>query len=197
MKKIIIPVLLFCSFLLAGCTGKILTNTSNQTSSIPNTSTTTTINTTVAPTTTTTISSTKTSAVSSTTVQNPTFNDYGYDVITVNLSKYTVSYTGLYTSKEEVGAYIYTYKKLPSNFKRKSDFNRSDYTPQNKLSTGGDTFYNKEGRLPSASGRTYTECDIDYSGGSRGSKRIVFSSDFLIFYTADHYDSFDMMHFIG
>ena len=57
---------------------------------------------------------------------------------------------------------------------------------------GGDRFYNNEEILPVKSGRTYTECDIDTLGkNSRGAKRIVFSNDGLIFYTENHYESFE------
>ena len=56
---------------------------------------------------------------------------------------------------------------------------------------GGSHFGNYEGLLPEAEGRSYTECDIDTLGaGSRGTKRIVFSNDGLIYYTGDHYESF-------
>ena len=57
---------------------------------------------------------------------------------------------------------------------------------------GGDRFGNREGLLPEASGRSYTECDIDTDGqSSRGAKRLVFSNDGLYFYTEDHYETFD------
>ena len=46
-----------------------------------------------------------------------------------------------------------------------------------------------------ASGRQYYECDIDtLHEDSRGAKRIVFSSDGLIYYTEDHYESFDLLY---
>ncbi len=125
-----------------------------------------------------------------------TFENYGLNVIEINLIKITITREGLYTSMEEVGVYLYTYKVLPSNFKKKGVFNKNNYTPENKLSTGGDVFYNREGLLPTKSGRTYYECDIDYKGGSRNAKRIVFSSDNLIFYTNDHYESFSILKFI-
>mgnify|MGYP006328876335 CR=1 FL=1 len=49
--------------------------------------------------------------------------------------------------------------------------------------------------LPEAKGRTYTECDIDTLGASkRGAKRIVFSNDGLIYYTDDHYESFELLY---
>ena len=59
---------------------------------------------------------------------------------------------------------------------------------------GGDRFGNYEGLLPEADGRYYTECDIDTLGkDSRGAKRIVFSNDGLIYYTDDHYESFQQI----
>ncbi|MDE7263840.1 MAG: InlB B-repeat-containing protein [Anaeroplasmataceae bacterium] len=124
------------------------------------------------------------------------FDSFGMDVISLKLSDITISESGVYTSMEEVGGYIYTYHSLPSNFKTKGKFNKADYTTENKLSVGGDQFYNREGLLPYKKGRTYTECDIDYKGASRNAKRIVFSSDWLIFYTEDHYSSFSILRFI-
>ena len=60
---------------------------------------------------------------------------------------------------------------------------------------GGDFFGNYEGLLPKANGRSYTECDIDTLGkDSRGAKRIVFSNDGLIYYTDDHYESFELLY---
>lgn len=122
-----------------------------------------------------------------------TFNDYGFPVIAIQLKLYTITEYGLYTSKEEVGGYIFLFHKLPGNFYTKND--RVSYTSQNKASVGGDRFYNREGILPNAAGRTFTECDIDYKGGNRNSKRIVYSSDWLIFYTSDHYASFSILRF--
>ena len=56
---------------------------------------------------------------------------------------------------------------------------------------GGDRFGNREGLLPKASGRTYTECDLNTDGASsRGAERLIFSNDGLYFYTEDHYESF-------
>ena len=61
-------------------------------------------------------------------------------------------------------------------------------------SIGGNKFGNREGLLPEKKGRTYYECDIDYNGGYRGGKRIVYSSDGLIYYTEDHYNSFELLY---
>ena len=48
--------------------------------------------------------------------------------------------------------------------------------------------------LPDAEGRTYHECDIDYEGGFRNAKRIVYSDDGLIYYTEDHYETFELLY---
>ena len=41
----------------------------------------------------------------------------------------------------------------------------------------------------------YKECDIDTLGEkSRGAKRIVFSTDGDIYYTEDHYESFEVLY---
>lgn len=108
---------------------------------------------------------------------------------------------GEYTSKDDVALYIHTYGHLPKNFVTKSDARKKgweggsleDYFPG--CSIGGDSFGNREGILPSKSGRKYTECDIDTKGKkSRGAKRIVFSNDGLIYYTDDHYETFTLLY---
>ncbi len=108
---------------------------------------------------------------------------------------------GSYYSKDDVALYIHTYGTLPKNFITKSEANAlgwksgsvEKYAPG--CAIGGDRFYNREGLLPSKSGRTYTECDIDTLGkSSRGAKRIVFSNDGLIYYTSNHYDSFTLLY---
>jgi len=55
---------------------------------------------------------------------------------------------------------------------------------------GGDVFHNFTGNLPAAPGRVYREADLDAPCNSRGAKRLIFSSDGLIFVTVDHYNSF-------
>ncbi|WP_322903671.1 ribonuclease [Paenibacillus campi] len=60
-------------------------------------------------------------------------------------------------------------------------------------SIGGDTFSNREGRLPKASGRKWHEADINYTSGFRGADRILYSTDGLIYKTTDHYRSFQQM----
>ena len=108
---------------------------------------------------------------------------------------------GSYDSKEEVALYIYQYGCLPSNYITKSEArdlgwpggSLEEYAPGKCI--GGDKFGNREGLLPKAEGRRYTECDIDTLGAEeRGAKRIVFSNDGLIYYTPDHYKSFELLY---
>jgi hypothetical protein len=108
---------------------------------------------------------------------------------------------GVYTSKEDVALYIHTYGCLPENFMTKKEARAlgweggglEDYAPG--MCIGGDRFGNYEGLLPDADGRKWTECDIDTLGAdSRGAKRIVFSNDGLIYYTDDHYESFELLY---
>jgi len=112
-----------------------------------------------------------------------------------------ISEDGSYSSKEDVALYIYTYGHLPDNFITKNEARDlgweggglEDYAPGKCI--GGDKFGNYEGLLPKADGRKYTECDIDTLGeDSRGAKRIVFSNDGLIYYTEDHYESFELLY---
>lgn len=124
------------------------------------------------------------------------FEDYGMNVITVVLDEINVNKDGVYDTKEEVGAYIYLYHKLPSNYVTNKGEASRNHTAENKKSYGGVVFYNREGLLPTKTERTYTECDIGYKGGNRNSLRIVFSSDWLVFYTDDHYVSFSILRFV-
>jgi Rad3-related DNA helicase len=48
-----------------------------------------------------------------------------------------------------------------------------------------------EGQLPKAKGRKFFECDANYTGGKRGAERIVYSSDGRVWYTKDHYGTFE------
>lgn len=58
-----------------------------------------------------------------------------------------------------------------------------------KMITRG-VYHNANGHLPSAPGRVWYEADINYNWGYRGSERILFSNDGLIFVTYDHYLTF-------
>ncbi len=108
---------------------------------------------------------------------------------------------GSYTTCEDVALYLEIYDKLPGNFITKQEARSlgweggslEPYAPGKCI--GGDQFGNYEGLLPEAEGRSYRECDIDTLGAdSRGAKRIVYSSDGLIYYTEDHYASFTFVY---
>ena len=112
-----------------------------------------------------------------------------------------VTEDGRYDTRDEVALYIHLYGHLPSNYVTKREAKKAgwsggrleDYCPG--CSIGGDVFMNREGLLPEAPGRVYHECDIEATGKkTRGAKRIVFSSDGLIYYTGDHYDSFTLLY---
>ena len=104
-----------------------------------------------------------------------------------------------YTTKDDVALYIHTYGCLPENFITKQEARQlgweggslEPYAPG--MCIGGDRFGNYEGLLPED--RDYKECDIDTLGAkSRGARRIVFSDDGLIYYTDDHYESFELLY---
>ncbi len=113
-----------------------------------------------------------------------------------------VSEEGWYSSKEEVALYIHLYGHLPGNYVTKREAQEAGWSGGSVercmgegAAIGGGRFGNYEGLLPEKEGRVYTECDIDTVGtSSRGAKRIVFSNDGLIYYTEDHYESFELLY---
>ena len=109
---------------------------------------------------------------------------------------------GTYNSVEDVSLYLYTYGCLPENYITKNEARDLGWEGGSVerwagegAAIGGDKFGNKEGILPKTDGRQYYECDIDTVGESgRGAKRIVWSNDGLIYYTDDHYESFELLY---
>ena len=108
----------------------------------------------------------------------PVEGEYYYDLINVVL-------------------YLEIYGELPPNYITKKEAQSLGWEGgsvekyKQGAAIGGDSFGNREGLLPKANGRSYTECDLDTGGGrSRGANRLVFSNDGLYFYTWDHYESF-------
>lgn len=107
-----------------------------------------------------------------------------------------------YSTKDEVAAYIHQFQELPPNYLTKDEardlgWDNADgnlWEVTDRLSIGGDYFGNREGLLPKKQGRTYYEADINYQGGYRGAERIIYSNDGLIFYTGDHYESFEQLY---
>ncbi|HMK43243.1 MAG TPA: ribonuclease domain-containing protein [Dissulfurispiraceae bacterium] len=87
-------------------------------------------------------------------------------------------------------------RDLPQKFVTKKQAKSAGWTPGKDLwsvgalrgkSIGGDTFGNFEKQLPRGKWR---EADLDYRGGKRGAKRILFSSDGRRYVTVDHYQTF-------
>ena len=113
-----------------------------------------------------------------------------------------VSEDGWYDSKEEVALYIHLYGHLPGNYLTKREAEELGWSGGSVeryagegTAIGGSRFGNYEGLLPEKRGRTYTECDIGTVGtSSRGAKRLVFSNDGLVYYTGDHYESFELLY---
>jgi ribonuclease T1 len=87
-------------------------------------------------------------------------------------------------------------ERLPAKFVTKRRARERGWKPGSDLwsvpslrgsSIGGDRFGNREGRLPRGRWR---EADLDYHGGHRGSKRLIFSDDGRRYVTVDHYRRF-------
>ena len=112
--------------------------------------------------------------------------EYGYD----------------YSTPEEVALYLYVFVELPPNFLTKAEARELGWVSSegnlwevaDGMSIGGDVFGNREGLLPEEDDRVWYECDVNYYGGFRGGERVVFSDDGLIYYTGDHYESFELLY---
>ncbi|WP_350453880.1 ribonuclease domain-containing protein [Slackia heliotrinireducens] len=135
-------------------------------------------------------------------VEAESASDGGSEPAASGAPSIAVTEDGEYITKDEVAAYIHEFGHLPGNFISKTkakdagwksvSYDLDEVCPGKSI--GGSRFYNDEGLLPDADGRTWTECDINYTGGSRGAERIVFSNDGLIFYTSDHYETFEQLY---
>ena len=112
----------------------------------------------------------------------------------------TIEEDGWYYSTEDVALYLYTYGELPDNFITKKEAQKLGWDNKkgnlwevaDGMCIGGDHFGNYEGLLPEED--DYTECDVNYEGGYRGAERIIFSDDGDIYYTGDHYKSFEQLY---
>ena len=88
--------------------------------------------------------------------------------------------------------------KLPNYYVDYNDALKKGWIPNqgnlaevmpNTMICGG-IYRNKNGHLPSVTGRVWYEADINYKSGFRGDCRVVWSNDGLIFVTYDHYRTF-------
>ena len=99
---------------------------------------------------------------------------------------------------QAIADYIFAHGELPDNFITKEEAQAlgwdstrnyvSDVAPGKSI--GGDRFGNYEGQLPRKKGRTFRECDCNYTKGKRNGERIVYSNDGRVWYTSDHYETF-------
>lgn len=104
---------------------------------------------------------------------------------------------GVYYSRDDVALFVHTYGTLPTNFITKAQARAlgwqggplEPYAPGKSI--GGDHYGNYEGVLPRGS---YRECDIDTLRRPRGAKRLVFSKDRRIYYSEDHYRTFQRLY---
>lgn len=87
-------------------------------------------------------------------------------------------------------------RELPAKFITKNKARSAGWSPGRDLwsikalkgkSIGGDGFGNFENRLPKGKWR---EADLDYQGGKRGAKRLVYSTDGKRMITVNHYQTF-------
>jgi hypothetical protein len=95
--------------------------------------------------------------------------------------------------------HVHTTGRLPDCYLTKRGAEEHGWRPGSDLwrgargaAIGGDTFGNREGRLPPRN--RYAEADLDYAGGRRGAARLVFAREtkgrWLMWVTTDHYRSF-------
>ena len=112
-----------------------------------------------------------------------------------------VQYGEDYDDRDRVALYLHLYGELPPHFITKKEAQKLGWDSgeveyyRRGAAIGGDYFGNYEGLLPKKKGRQYYECDIGTVGKkSRGAQRIIFSSDGLIYYTDDHYESFTLLY---
>ena len=106
---------------------------------------------------------------------------------------------GPITEPQAIADYLFSHDmQLPDNFITKKEAQQlgwdssynyvSDVAPGKSI--GGDRFGNYEGVLPTGKGITYREADCYYTRGRRNGHRVVFSSEGRVWYTGDHYTTF-------
>lgn len=103
---------------------------------------------------------------------------------------------GEYFTETQVAAYIHEFDTLPSNYVTKDEAIKLGWEGGNPMDSigkciGGDYYGNYEKKLPDG---IYHECDVNYSGDSRGPERLVYSKTGDIYYTDDHYKTFEKLY---
>ncbi len=116
-----------------------------------------------------------------------------------------VVYGADYLDMEEVLDYLVLFEELPPNYLSKQEAYDLGWEPSEGnlwdvaygSAIGGDRFGNREGLLPDDTNRRWYEADVNYEGGYRGGERLVYSDDGYIYYTQDHYESFELYQTAG
>lgn len=123
-----------------------------------------------------------------------------------------VTAEGAYTTRDSVAAYLCKFDKLPGNYVGKNEgkklyeaagntFSKWNFNPWTTLGVmiGGDNFDNFASdpdyyheNLPEGN---YREADVEYSAKNRGTKRLVYKPGCIIYYTADHYETYTRLEF--
>lgn len=106
------------------------------------------------------------------------------------------------TQQSRVANYLQQHQRLPDYYIRKNEARRQGWDPSRGnlcqvlpgKAIGGDRFSNREGGLPEKAGRKWFEADVNYQCGRRGSDRMLWSSDGLIYVTRDHYRHFEQVN---
>lgn len=99
------------------------------------------------------------------------------------------------TQQQRVADYLHQHQRLPDYYLRKGEARKLGWDPASGnlcdalpgRAIGGDRFSNREKVLPESQGRRWFEADVNYQCGRRGSDRMLYSSDGLIYVTRDHY----------
>ena len=131
---------------------------------------------------------------------DPGYNEYPEEIEYTDGSSDDIDEYGTYSGAEDVAYYLHVYGHLPDNYITKSEAEDAGWvsTKGNLWDVaygsciGGDRFGNREGLLPK--GEQYYECDVNYSGGYRGEERLIFTEDGDVYYTCDHYKSFEKLY---
>ncbi len=106
------------------------------------------------------------------------------------------------TSEQRVVSYLQQHQRLPDYYIGKNAARRQGWDPARGnlcqvlpgRAIGGDRFSNREGSLPEKQGRNWFEADTNYRCGHRGSDRLLWSTDGMIYATHDHYRHFERIH---
>ena len=105
---------------------------------------------------------------------------------------------GEYTTVEEVAYYLFIMEQLPLNYLTLEEAEELGFSNEKDnleeimpgCAIGGDVFENREELLPDEEGREWFQCDVNIDEGKRGSERLVYSNDGLIYYTPDKFETF-------